>query len=102
MEKRTKGFVSIEKALLYNKNNAQIKAAFYRQKALKSWQAIAGAFIEDSAELTHAVDLKKGVLTIACLSREAAAKLKLLAERIISALNQLIGTRAVFALHIEL
>jgi hypothetical protein len=51
--------------------------------------------------LTQAVDFKKGVLTVACLSREVASKIKLFAESILEALNQVLGARLVFAIYTE-
>ena len=96
-----KGFAKIDKLLSQTARQYNLQNALYRHKALKHWQQIAGAFIEEAASLTRAIDFKKGVLTVACLSREVASKLKLLANRIISALNQLLGRQVVFALYVE-
>ena len=62
---------------------------------------VAGSFVEEAKEMTQALDLKKGVLLVACLSREVARKFKVLAGNIVSALNQLLGKQVVFALCFE-
>src|SRR5579863_1424749 len=93
-----KGFSKIDKVLNHTAKHYNLEAAVCRHRALKHWQQIASAFVEEAAKLTQAVDFKKGVLTIACLSREVASKIKLLAQRIIVALNQLLGRQMVYAL----
>lgn len=78
-----------------------LENALSRHRALKHWQEIAEAFVEGSQSLTKAVDFKKGILTVACLSREVAGKIKLLAQKIMEALNQIIGKRVVYAIYLE-
>ena len=61
----------------------------------------AESFFDKAKELTRAVDFKNGVLHVACLSREIAFQLKLLASRIVYALNQLICKTIIYSLSIE-
>jgi hypothetical protein len=97
-----KGFSKIDKVLNRAAKNYNLENALYKHKALKHWQEIASAFVEEAANLTQAVDFQKGILTVACLSREVASKIKLLAQNIIRALNQLFGRQMVYAIYIEM
>ncbi len=96
-----KGFVKIDRLIKQNAKEKKIDEALYRYKTLKSWQKIAGSFVEEAARLTQAVDFKKGVLVVASLSREAAFKLRLFVDKIIQALNELMGVKVVFAIRFE-
>ena len=100
MKKYEKGFSKIDKVLSHAAKNYNLEAALYRHRALKYWQQIAASFIEESGSLTKAVDFKKGVLTVACLTREVAAQIKLMAGRILESLNQIIGRKIVFAIEL--
>jgi len=102
MKNYNKGFAKIDKVLSNTAKNYNLEGAMFKHKALKHWQEIAGMFIDGSESLTKAVDLQKGVLTVACLSREVASKIKLLANRIIESLNQLLGKRVVFAINVAM
>ena len=97
----SKGWVSIGKAITHNDKNKSLEAALYRHQAIKLWQEIAASFVEEAKQLTQAVDFKKGVLTVACLSREVASKIKLLSAQILAALNELMGKQVVYAIYIE-
>ena len=96
-----KGFSKIDKVLNKTAKNYNLENALYKHKTLKHWQEIASAFVEEAAGFTQAVDFQKGVLTVACLSREVASKIRLLAERIIAALNELLGRQMVYAIYVE-
>lgn len=99
---RQSGFARIDRVLGKTAKDYNLENAVNKYKAIKHWHQIAAAFVEEAQSLTQAVDFEKGVLTVACLSREVAYKLKLLAQRIISALNQLLGRQMVFALSFQL
>jgi len=75
--------------------------AVNRYKILKNWDKAVGSFITQAADTTRALDVKNGVLFIACLNREVAYQIRLLAARIIELLNQLVGKRVVFAINVE-
>jgi len=96
-----KNFSKIDKLIGQTANQYNLETALNRHRAIKLWQQVAGAFIEEADKLTQAVDLKKGVLTIACISRQVAAQIKLLAGRIIFALNQMLGKEVVFVILVE-
>ena len=96
-----KGFQKIDRVIKQTAKQYNLEIALYRHKTLKHWREVAGAFVEEAAALTQAIDFKKGVLTVACLSREVASKLRLLAQRIIYALNQLLGRQVVYAIYLE-
>jgi hypothetical protein len=51
--------------------------------------------------MTQAIDFKKGILVIACLSKDIASQVRLLSDRIIHALNQVLGKQLVYAIHVE-
>jgi len=95
------GFTPIGKLLKNTAKEYHLENALYRHKTLQSWQKVISGFIEESQNQTQAVDFNKGVLTVACLSREAAYKIKLMAERIIAALNEVIGKRVIYAIYVE-
>jgi hypothetical protein len=101
MQNSSKGWTGIDKVLKQNAKNYNLETALYKHKALKLWQEIAGGFVEEAGKLTQAVDFKKGILTVACLSRELASKIRLLSEQIITALNELMGQRVVYAIYVE-
>lgn len=100
-KKQYKGFSKIDKLVSQTAKQYNLENALYRHKTLKYWQDVAAAFVEEAKDLTQAIDFKKGILTVACLSREVASKLRLMADRIISALNELVGRNVVFAIYIE-
>ncbi len=97
----SKGFSKIDKLISISAKEHHFEQTLYKHKVLKYWREVVGAFVEEAKELTQAMDLKKGVLVIACLSREVAQKLKVLASNIVSALNQLLGKQVIFALYFE-
>lgn len=96
-----KGFSRIDKIIYKTAKSHNFNAAFHKHKAIKHWHEAAASFVEDVKNTTKAINLEKGVLTVACLSLEVARKLKILAQRIIFALNELIGHRVIFALRLE-
>ena len=100
-QNRSKGFSRINKVLDRTAKRYHLEAAQDRQQTLSHWQAIASSFLEEAALQTKALDFKKGVLTVACLSREVAIKIKLLAQIIMKALNEYLGSVVVFAIHLE-
>jgi predicted nucleic acid-binding Zn ribbon protein len=79
------------------------KTQRYLNKALviKNWEDVASKFVPESFELTKAVDYKNGVLYVACLTKEIAYRIKLLAQRLIEKLNTVLGKNLVFAINIE-
>ena len=97
-----KGFLRIEPVIIQAAKNYHLEGAFYKAKVLKHWQEVASGFVSQATDLTKAIEFKKGVLTVACLSREVAYNIKLLAVRIIESLNQLLGKTVVFAIQVEL
>ncbi|MEK7162188.1 MAG: DciA family protein [Patescibacteria group bacterium] len=101
LRNHTKGFSKIDKLIFQNAKEHNFEQALYKYRIVKCWREVAGSFVEEAKEMTQALDLKKGVLLVACLSREVARKLKVLAANIVSALNQLLGKQVVFALCFE-
>lgn len=96
-----KGFTQINKVLAGTAKNYNLENALYRHKTLRQWEKVAPGFIEDAGQQTKAIDFKKGILTIACLTREAAYQVKIMAERLIIALNQILGRQLIYAIYIE-
>ena len=101
MIQKKKGFAKLDKILSATARQHKLEPAWQRYRALKHWQEAAGSFLDAAQELTRAIDLKDGILRVACLSREIAAQLKLLARRIIELLNNLLGKTVVRAIQIE-
>lgn len=99
--KRKHGFEKISRAFAGQARPKKVDEAFWKYKAVKHWDEAAAGFFEEAKEFTRAVDFKNGTLTVASLSRELALKLKMLAEKIIEALNNILGRRVVFKLVIE-
>ncbi|MBL8029660.1 MAG: DUF721 domain-containing protein [Candidatus Doudnabacteria bacterium] len=97
-----KRFVKISTVLKSAQKNYQLEEAVYKHKLLKIWSDIVEAFVMQGGRYTKAIDFKKGVLTVASLSTEAAYQVKVLAAKIIEALNEVLGTRTVYAIRIEL
>lgn len=94
-------FTKIDKVIKTAAKNHKLTSALYRHKLLSSWHKIAESFVSEAAEATKAVDFQKGVLWVACLSQEIAYQIKVLSQRLIYALNELLGFQAVFAIHVE-
>ena len=94
-------FTKLEKVLKTTSKNYKLDTAVQKHKLLKAWQEIARVFVSEAANESRAVDFQKGVLLVACLSKEVAYQIKVLSGRIIYALNQLLGATAVFAIHVE-
>lgn len=98
---QSKGFSKIDGLITQKAKKNNYEQILYKHKIVRHWQQVAGSFVEEAKEQTKALDFKKGVLTIACLSLEIARKLKTLASTIVSALNEFLGRRVVFALYFE-
>lgn len=94
-------FTKIDKILKTTSKSYKLEAAIYRHKLIKSWQGVVASFISEASDNTRVIDFKKGVLQVACLSKDLAYKIKLLSKRIIHALNQLLGATVVFSLDVE-
>ncbi len=94
-------FTKIEKVLKTTSKNYKLDAAVRKHQLLKAWQDIVRAFVSEAAETSKAIHFEKGVLLVACLSKEVAYQIKVLSQRIIYALNQFLGSTAVFAIQVE-
>lgn len=94
-------FTKIDKVLKTTSKSYNLEAAIYRYKLIKSWQGVVESFVAEASENSRAMDFKKGVLQVVCLSKEVAYKIKLLSKRIIHALNQVVGALVVFSLEVE-
>lgn len=100
-QKNYKGFTQVGAILSGKMDNQKLQQAFYRQQAIKFWGEVSSGFISNAKDLAKAVDLKNGVLVIACLSRELAYQIKLLSQRIINEINLLVGKAVVYAIFVE-
>lgn len=69
--------------------------------AVTHWEKVISELFPHAAHKTMALSFEKGVLKIATLSREIAYEISLYKERLIHALNNLLGKRVVFALQVE-
>ncbi|MEK7617986.1 MAG: hypothetical protein AAB410_02470 [Patescibacteria group bacterium] len=99
--KKTKGFVGISNAIEGHPKSKILKQAFYKHRAINTWEKAVSEFFEGAEAQSKAVDFKEGVLMVACLSKDLAYKIKAFAQRIIYILNQLIGKDLVFAIRVE-
>ncbi len=71
------------------------------QRVLRTWERVAPGFLTESTEQTKAIEFKKGRLVIACLSDELARKIIGLVEQITQAINEVLGKKMVFVIHVE-
>lgn len=101
VKRDSRGFSKIDRVIKSTAKNHNLENALYKHKALKHWQEVVAAFVEEASKLTQAIDFKKGVLVVACLSNEVAYKIKQLSDKIISALNEVLGRRVIFAIYLE-
>ncbi|MDR3642789.1 MAG: DciA family protein [Candidatus Doudnabacteria bacterium] len=100
-KKDSRGFSRIDKVLNKTAKQYHLEQAMSRYKVIKNWQNAVSQFFDEAANLTKAVDFQKGVLKVACLSRELAVRLKLFVPRIIEIINRLVGRPVVYAIAIE-
>ena len=99
--KYNKGFTPIKKVLPDRIKEYKLEKSFYRHQALRHWETAVCKFLDKAGRQTRAVDLKNGVLLVACLSKDLAYQIRLLAQRIVDEINQLIGKSVVFAIYTE-
>ena len=95
-----KGFVPIAR-IIKSSPNKKFQQALIKSRARNRWEQVLCSFFTEAAGQTEVVDFRSGVLVVACLSKELAYKIRLLANRILEALNQVLKSRAVFALQLE-
>lgn len=102
--KKTKktGFEDLSKVFKNHPKNKELQEAYVRHKVLKIWGTVAESFFESAKEFTYPVDFKKGILYIACLSKELGQKIKLFSKRIVYALNQILKEELVYSINIEI
>jgi len=96
-----KNYVKIDKVLSQTAKNYKLESAVHKYKALKAWEKAASGFIVEAKGQTKAIDLRQGILVVACLTKEIAYQIKLLAQRIIYEINKLLGKSIVFAISVE-
>jgi hypothetical protein len=101
-QKYHKGFTKVGKVLPDRIKEYKLQKTFYKHQAIKHWDETAAHFFGDAWQQVKAVDLKNGTLIVACLSKELAYQIKLLAKRIIEKLNTLIGKNVVYVINVEL
>ncbi len=97
-----KGFNSVGAVLPGRIKQYKLQKAFYKHQAIRYWRDAAMGFAEELGKETKAIDLKNGILIVACLSKELAYQIKILAQRIIEYINQLIGKQVVYAISVEI
>ena len=99
--KTHKGFTKINKVLPGRIKEYKLEKAFYKHQVIKHWEQAAMRYVGDVKDKARAIDLKNGVLVVACLSKELAYQIRLLAKRIMDDINQLVGKTVVFAIYTE-
>lgn len=97
----TKGFSKIDRVLKSTAKQYKLEDVLNKHQAIKYWQQVASGFIDNAEKLTKAMDFKKGVLVVACLTSEIAYQIKLMSEKIISALNEVLGRKVIYAIYLE-
>ena len=98
---QARGFVKVEKILHYSQNSRVFRQAWLQHKAVNLWTEVAGAYLDDAAALTKAVSFNKGILVVACLTKEVAYQVKILALRLLEALNKLLGVLLVYQIEVQ-
>ena len=91
----------VNKILNKKFDDPKLRNSYYRHLVMRKWTVAAAKFLDQAEALSKAVDFKNGVLLVACLSKELAYQIKLLASRIIEELNRLIGQAVVFGVYVE-
>jgi len=71
------------------------------QSALKHWERVVGELLPKAAQRTMAVSLEKGILRVVALSKELAFEIRMFQQRLMEALNKMIGKRLVFVIVCE-
>ncbi len=99
--KKNKDFLHIDKIISKTAKDKKLVGAINKYKAVKHWEGAVSGYIEQAKDCTKVIDLRNGVLVVACLSKEVAYQIKLLAQRIIATLNQKIGHQVVFGIYVE-
>lgn len=96
-----KGFSQINNILPSVAKSHKLESALHNYKIRQQWETVVCSFLNNAKGLTKAINLKDGVLTVACLSKDVAYEIKLIAHRIIYALNQTLSKNLVFAIRVE-
>lgn len=96
-----KGFTKVGRVLPARIKEYKLEKAFYKHQAIRFWDEAITRCIGEVKNQAKAMDLKNGVLVVACLSRDLAYQIKLLAKRIMDEINRLVGKAVVFAIHTE-
>lgn len=78
----------------------KLEAVLQKQTVSKNWENILSGFFEKSQGQTKVLDLKNGVLVVASLDKQLAYEIKVLAQRIIYALNSFLGGQFIFAIRV--
>ena len=86
----------IGKLLKTNIKKYKLEDKIKTYEVLKNWEKIIGDCLPEAAGKTMAVSLEHGVLTVASLSRELAEMIKMLATRIMDAVNLMFGRPVVY------
>ncbi len=95
-----KGFAKIDNVLNNQAKNYKLEPAFYKYRIGKNWENILSGFLAEVEGRTKVLDLKKGILIIASLDKQLAYKIKVLAQRILYAINNFLGGQFVFAIQV--
>jgi len=96
-----KGFIKIDGLLYGLAKNHKLEAVLHKQQVSKNWENILSGFFEKPQGQTKVLDLKNGVLVVASLDKQLAYEIKILAQRIVYALNNLLGGQFVLAIRVE-
>jgi hypothetical protein len=101
IKRYSNGFSKVGSVLKKTAKEKKLQAALYKYQVIKSWEQTVCGFLEEAGRLSKAIDFQDGKLIIACLTKDMADKLYLFSKQIITALNELIGRKIVYAIFIE-
>jgi hypothetical protein len=99
-QKYSTRFTKIDNLLQKTAKEYHLESALYAYQVSKYWEKVLGEFFQDASNKTKITEFKKGVLTVACLCKELASEIKILAQRIIYALNKLLGRRVIYSIQV--
>jgi hypothetical protein len=91
----------ISKTLSSSIKKYKLDDKIQNSRVCKMWDRVVMEFMPSAMGKTMATGLKKGVLTIATLSKEVAELVRAYKDRILYALNAYLGKKLVFAIHVE-
>lgn len=95
------GFQPLKTSISNSAKRHQIEDRYLLRRISDSWSRVVEAFVRGAADISRAVTLHRGVLTVACLSAQAAQELERFSSSIAAAINSLLGMSVVSSISVD-